>query len=150
MSISLERKQRKSLYYWLVDVLSEYPTVNVTDAYPYEELELPTVSVDGGEIEAYPYQLGGSDRQRERHWTIDIFGTSQDQVDQLASEILDAIDDNSMEVYDYDEGFESPTRIGTLIPGTYIRVYPDRVFPDLVEKLYWRNSISFVTYYEAL
>ena len=53
-------------------------------------------------------------------------------------------------VYNYDEGFPptvTPTQIGMLVPYDYIEMKIVKVLPELVSKLYWRATISFVADY---
>jgi hypothetical protein len=60
--------------------------------------------------------------------------------------------DYGIPVYDYNEGFPpavSPTRLGCLrVKDDEKRLETIRVLPQLVDKLYYRASISFVMVYD--
>lgn len=148
----LERKQDLSIYYWLQDeVLTAYPTVGVVDGYPGDDLEIPSVAVVNQDIFLEPFELGNRKGQRIRVWNIEVFASNKAQRDELSSIIVNEIEDG-IYVYDYDEGFPpsvSPTQLGTLHPREIV-ILPIRIFPDLVEKLYWRSSIRFITNYSEI
>jgi hypothetical protein len=148
----LDIKQNLSVYYYIKDTLSGYPSIHVTDDYPDAELILPSVSVIGNDIFSKPLELGNRRGNRNRVWDIEIFGANKNQRDELASVILDIVEDY-IPVYDYDQGFPPNVvpQIGTLKikPDTLVAT-PIRIFPDLVERLYWRESIKFITEYESI
>jgi hypothetical protein len=150
MTMQLKTLQNRSMYYWLVGVLTSY-SVNVEDAFPDEDLELPTVSVEGATTVGTPAEMGNPVRERVRYWNIDIFAVNKDQQDALEQIILDALDLGII-VYDYNEGFppSSPSIIGSLSPIGEVVASPVRVFPDLVEKLYWRTRLTFATEYNTV
>ncbi len=98
-----------------------------------------------------PFELGNRKGQRIRVWNIEVFASNKAQRDELSSIIINEIEDG-ITVFDYDEGFPpsvSPTQLGTLHPREIV-VLPIRIFPDLVEKLYWRSSIRFITNYSEI
>lgn len=145
----LERKQDLSIYYWLDGLFSSYSSVTVNDGYPDGDLVLPAVVVEGQPIVLNPLEMGNRTSKRLRLWSIDVYATNKAMRDEFTSYILDNIEDGII-VYDYDEGFPpdvSPSQLSTLRP-IEIRVDPIRVFPDLVEKLYWRTRINFMTEYK--
>ncbi len=148
----LERKQDLSIYYWLKDdVFSAYPTVNVEDGYPEEVLDLPVVAVVNLPIILVPHELGTRRGLRARGWRLEVYANNKAQRDEMSSIIIDTIE-NGIPVYDYDEGFPpsvSPTQLGTMLP-LDIEVVPVRIFPELVEKLYWKVSVQFTTEYETI
>lgn len=150
--MNLDIKQNLSVYYYIKDTLSGYPNVYITDDYPDTELILPSVSVVGNDIFSRPLELGNRHGIRNRVWNIEIFGANKNQRDELASVILDSVEEY-IPVYDYDQGFppSGVPQIGTLKlkPDTLI-ASPIRIFPDLVERLYWRESIKFITEYESI
>lgn len=144
----LNRKIDRSIYYWLDDLVHD--SVNVEDGFPSGELVLPTVSITNLDIEGMPFELGG-DEQNWYFWRIDVFAKNKEQRDELAYQIFDCLEDN-ITVQDYDEGFPpsvTPSRIGTLVVSKR-KLRPIHVFKDLVEKIYWRSSITFFTYYETV
>ena len=84
-------------------------------------------------------------------WAIEIIASNKAQRDELTSIILNDLE-YGIPVYDYNEGFPpaiSPTELGLLFPIDW-EVRTVRIFPDLVEKLYWRNTIRFFTEYNAI
>jgi len=150
--MNLDIKQNLSVYYYIRDTLSGYPSIHITDDYPNAELTLPSVSVVGNEIFSRPLELGNRHGLRNRVWNVEIYGDNKNQRDEITYVIMDSVETN-IPVYDYDQGFP-PTavpQIGMLKikPNTLIAT-PTRVFPDLTERLYWRTSIKFMTEYESI
>ncbi len=127
--------------------MSPYPMINVNDGYPDEDLELPSVTVESQSMKFREYELGNRTGRRERFWVVDILALVKTQRDEITSIITDSIEDG-IPIYDYDEGFVSPTQIGLLRPFD-VGVTTIRIFPSLVEKMYWRNTIRFYTEYNA-
>lgn len=149
--MNLERKKDRSVYYFIKGILAAYPSINVVDAYPMQNLVLPTVSVEWDDITIVPLEQGNRIGTRDMMWSIDILANNKDQRDEIASVILDNIE-TGIPVYNYDEGFPptvSPTQIG-LLTVYDITASPIRIFPELVEKLYWRITINFGTKYEEI
>lgn len=146
--MQLQRKLDQSIYYWLLDKVPS-SSITVTDGFPLEELELPTVSITALDISGVPFELGGCD-QNNQFWRIDVFGQNKVQRDELAYILFTELEQN-IPVYNYDAGFPPPMppRIGTLIV-SHRKIQPIHVFEDLVEKLYWRSGITFFTYYEPM
>lgn len=137
-----------SIYYWLESQVDS--SVNVEDEFPSGELTLPTVSITELDIRGSALELGGCE-QDKLFWRIDIFAKNKAQRDYLKYQLYDELEAN-IEVNDYDEGFPpsvSPSRLGTLIVKDR-RAKAVHVFKELVDKLYWRASITFTTYYQAL
>lgn len=151
--MELERKQDLSLNYHLINILSPYPMVKVVDAYTKTDLVLPSVSVMDGEIYFTPQEMGNRFGKRMRYWAIDIFADNKTQRDDLTSIILNNLE-TGIAVYNYDEGFPpevSPTQIGTLrVQDGSLVATPIRIFPALVEKMYWRATIKFITEYHQI
>lgn len=142
----LERKQQMSIYYWLKDIVDS--SVTVKDSFPMEGLTLPTVSITHLDMRGEPFELGAAERDK-RMWRIDVFADNKVQRDDLMYLIYSELECN-IPVYDYDEGFPpsvSPSQLGTLIVKQRI-AKPVHVFEELVEKLYWRASITFSTKYQ--
>lgn len=143
----LERKQDLSIYYWLKDLMDTYPMITVNDGYPDEDLILPSVTIESQTIKLIDSELGSRTGRRERFWVVDILALNKAQRDEIASIIINDIE-TGIPVFDYDEGFESPTQVGLLRPFD-VGVTTIRIFPSLVEKMYWRNTIRFYTEYNA-
>jgi hypothetical protein len=142
----LHRKEDLSIYYFLVDLFSAYPFVNVADGFPDEDLELPVVSVEALDIGSPPFELGDRHGLRDRLWLIDVLALNKAQRDEFTYLIMDSLEDG-VAVNDYDEGFPpdvTPTKIGALdvrdLSSTVVVI-----FPEIQEKLYWRMSINFAT-----
>lgn len=150
--MNLDIKQNLSLYYYVKEVLSGYPTVNITDDYPNAKLVLPSVSVVGNDIIPKSLELGNRHGTRDRLWDIEIYGANKNQRDEITYILLEDLEEN-IPVYDYDYGFppSGAPQIGALKikPNTLVAT-PSRVFPDLTERLYWRTSIKFLTEYESI
>lgn len=148
--MELERKQDLSIYYWLDGLMQPYPMVNVNDGFPEGDLVLPSVTIESDAITPHLKEMGSRVSWRRRFWIIDVIALNKAQRDELTSIILNDIE-NGISVYDYDEGFPpgvSPTEVG-LLSITDWDVRTIRVFPTLVEKMYWRNTIRFFTEYNA-
>lgn len=143
----LNIKLDRSIYYWLISLVNN--SVHVEDGFPTGNLTLPTVSITALDIEGVPFELGGTDLSWY-FWRIDIFAKNKNQRDDLAYQIFDHVEGN-IPVYDYDEGFPPPTpsQIGILIVKKR-KLKPIHVFENLVEKLYWRSSITFFTTYQPI
>lgn len=149
----LEQKQDLSVVYWLKDLFKDIPEIGIVDGYPEGDLQLPSIAVESEDIYIVKREMGNRKGDRNRLWSIDIFGKNKTQRDFMAYRIIQYIEDG-IEVYDYDEGFppeSNPTLLGTLRPiQESITATPIRIFPELVEKLYWRYRIRFITEYHSL
>lgn len=144
--MQLYRKIDLSIYYWLVATVPS--AVNVEDGFPTGSLTLPTVSITSLDVRGTPFELGGCDLDN-MFWRVDTFAANKAQRDELAYIVYKELE-AGVPIYDYDEGFPpgvSPTQIGTLIVSKR-NLKTIHVFADLVEKLYWRSSVTFFTYYE--
>jgi hypothetical protein len=125
--------------------------INIVDSFPDEELTVPTVSVDGGEIDTSPAELGNRIRLKYRTWYIDVFALTKTQRDDLGFKILNALEE-TVPVYNYNEGFPpgtSPSLLGGIVPDE-IRLEPIKILPELVEKMYYRTQVTFVGHYNKL
>lgn len=150
-TIYLERKEDLSIYYFLKDVFSDTTFVNIVDGFPEGDLVLPTVAIEAGKIDVVGYELGNRDGLRIRKWYIDIYAKNKSQRDEFGYRLLDELKDG-IPVYNYDEGFPpsvTPTKIGALdvISKSYT---PIRISADVVEKLYYRATISIVAQNDTL
>lgn len=148
----LDTKQNLSLYYYVKEILSGYPTINVTDDYPNAELILPSVSVVDNDISSKPLELGNRHGIRNRLWDIEVYGANKNQRNEITYVLLENLEHN-IPVYDYDYGFppSGAPQIGVLsIKSNTLVATPSRVFPDITERLYWRTSIKFITEYASI
>lgn len=142
----LERKEDLSIFYYLKGIFSDAPFITITDGFPEETaLSIPTIAVEAGKIDVVGFELGNRDGVRVRRWYLDIYAKNKSQRDEIGYRLLNVLKDG-IPVYNYDEGFPpsvSPTKIGAL--DIESKSYnPSRVSADLVEKLYYRATISFV------
>lgn len=147
----LERKADLSMYYFLKDLFSAYPFVTIKDAFPEEDLVIPTVSVDLQVVDPTPGELGNRHGIRNFMFFVDIFAINKSQRDEFAYKVMYELE-NSVPVYDYDEGFPptvSPTKLGSLVP-TDLKMEIIRIIPELVDKLYYRSQVTFVCEYSRL
>jgi hypothetical protein len=145
MSMYKERLEDLSVYYFLADCFIAIPQVKIVDGFPEEVLTLPTVAVEAGRIDLRQFEIGNRDSLRVRKWYIDIFAKSKSQRDEMGYKLLEDLK-NGIIVYDYNEGFPptvTPSKIGHLqiLSTTFI---PIRISPELVEKMYYRATLSFV------
>lgn len=144
----IERKKDLSVYYWLVDLFSDAPYIVINDGYPETGLVVPTVIVDYKNIKPLPYEMGNRNQMWNRLWTIDVYGKNKSQRDDFGYRVTDALQE-SIPVYDYDEGFPSTTQLGNLLPYNLQQI-PIKIMPELVTKLYYRAAITFVAKYSLI
>jgi len=141
----VERKEDLSVYYFLKTLFADAPFVTIVDGFPEGvDLKLPTVAVEAGKIDVVLFEMGNRDGLRVRRWYIDIFAVNKSQRDEFGYRLLDALKDG-IPVYNYDQGFPpsvSPAREGTLMVNS--KSYnPIRVSADVVDKLYYRATVTF-------
>lgn len=145
MGLYTERKEDLSVYYFLKSTFSDAPHIVITDGFPEGDLKLPTVAVEAGKIDVVEFEMGNRDGLRVRRWYIDVYAVNKSQRDEFGYRLLDVLK-NGIPVYNYDEGFPptvSPSREGTLI--VLSKSYnPIRISASVVDKLYYRATISFV------
>ena len=145
MAMYNERLEDLSIYYFLENCFIAIPQVKIVDGFPEKVLTLPTVAVEAGRIDLRQFEIGNRDSLRVRKWFIDIFAKNKSQRDEMGYKLLEDIK-NGIIVYDYNQGFPptvSPTAIGHLqiLSTSFI---PVRISPELVEKMYYRATLSFV------
>lgn len=145
----LERKQDLSLYYYIKEMFDDIESLSIVDGYPDNELVIPCISVDIDEVLGTKVELGSRTRSKFRIWFIDIFATSKTQRNEFGYRIINNLEE-CVPVYDYDEGYPpeySPTKLGCLISDDIeLKILP--VFPELVEKMYYRARIKFSAQYD--
>lgn len=145
-----ERLEDLSLYYYIKDLFSDVPGINVVDDFPSSNLVTPTISVTTDIIDTAIFELGNRDREQFRTWYIDVFAKNKAQRDDYSYRILNSLEE-CIPVYNYDDGFPPITvaQIGCLQPED-VRLRIIRVFPELVDKLYWRTTLTFVATYSQV
>ena len=151
MELELERKKDISIVYWLRDVFDDVTNIDILDEYSVKELQVPSLALQTGLITGEDFQLGDRTQKLIRLWHIDIYAKSTEQRNDIAYRLLREVDDG-IPVYDYDEGFPpdyDPTQIGTI--GVFNKGYtPIAVVPELLEKMYWRGSVTIFTEYSEV
>lgn len=149
--MEIERLQDLSLYYFIVNLFSDTPSITVVDGYPVGDLVLPSIAVESDDIRTLTIEMGNRYFKDQRLWSIDVFGMNKTQRDSMAYRIKNSVP-NGIPVYDYNQGFPPATVpvIGglTIVPESIV-LTPVRVFPELVEKLYWRSRVRFITEYDS-
>lgn len=147
-----ERKEDLSVVYWLKDNFASSSFVTIVDAFPEEDLQLPTISVEWDTIDGYQAELGNRKTVKERVFYIDVFAKNKSQRDEFAYKIYNDLDDG-IPVYNYDEGFPeqgvTPTRLGCLIP-LHRKIQNIKILPELVDELYYRAVVIFTAVYDKL
>jgi len=144
-----ERKEDLSVYYFIKDLFSDVPFVTIVDAFPVDNLVIPSISVETVRINTYQFELGNRHRVQLRSWYIDVFAQNKSQRDEFGYRIMNALEE-CISVYDYDEGFPpdvTPTKLGCLDVDT-VRLEWIRVMPQLVDKLYYRARLYFTATYD--
>lgn len=149
MTQSLEKIQDLSLYYWLKSFVN--PMVTIVDSFPVQDLVVPSVSIEADVINGYFLELGSRKQEQIRIWTIDVFALNKSQRDEIGYVIYNELD-NEIPVYDYNEGFPpsvmTPTQLGILdMIEKKLKII--RVYPELVDQLYYRCEITFSTLYRS-
>lgn len=141
----IERKKDRSIYYWLVDLFSDAPFIKIVPENEEDELTLPRIAVTVSDVTGLSYELGNRHQALIRAWFIDIYAVNKDQRLDIAWRIMDALD-NGIPILDFDEGFPpevTPTQIGAIVVKEKSFTKID-VNPELVEKMYWRGSITIL------
>lgn len=144
----LERNQDLSVYHFVEEMFEDASFVTIVDGFPDEELVVPTVSIDNGDIDTYEWELGNRNRAQFRTWYIDVFAKNKSQRDDFSYKILNEIEEG-IPVYDYGEGFppeHEQTKLGALQPEE-IKLRVIQIAPELVDKLYYRASVEFTAVY---
>jgi len=144
--LDFERKKDRSIYYWLKDdVFSDADWILIVDAYEDDETTVPSIAIKPGVIDAEPVQMGDRRQYNIRVWYLDVYAVNKDQRADIAYRIMREIDDG-IPILDFDEGFPpavTPTQIGAIICDQK-RYTPVDVNPELIEKMYWRGTITIV------
>src|SRR5574339_832279 len=115
--LTIYRLEDLSMNYFVRGIFEPFPMITITDEFPKQILEIPTISVVNGKLSESEFEMGNRERgERIRMWFIDIFAINKSQRDDFAYKILTTIK-NGITVYDYNEGFPpsaSPTSINHL------------------------------------
>lgn len=144
----IERLQDLSTYYFLVNLYSDASYINIVDDFPQDPLVIPTVSVETDLIVPRIYELGNRSRVQTRTWYFNVFAANKAQRDEYAYRLLNALN-GPISVYDYNQGFPPVVvnKLGALTPES-LRLRVIKVDPALVEKLYYRTIIEYVSEFQ--
>ncbi len=145
-----EKLEDLSVYYYIEDMFTDVTGINIVDDFPTTNLVTPTISVTTDTIDTEIFELGNRERSQFRTWYIDVFAKNKAQRDEFSYRILNELEE-CIPVYNYDDGFP-PTvvaQLGCLQPED-IRLRIIRVFPELVDKLYWRATVTLVATYSQV
>lgn len=147
-----ERKEDLSVFHWTKNLFSTTSYITVVDGFPETLLSVPTVAVDWESLDGRHFELGNKVRMGRRTFYIDVFAKNKTQRDEIAYKIFHELEE-SIPVYDYDESFtvDVPpvTQLGCLTISDEVRIDVIRIIPELVDKLYYRASVSFMAEFEA-
>lgn len=149
------RQEDFSIYFFIKGLVGD-KVERIVDSYPYTEIEnntlvVPCVSVEHSLTVDEGGELGSS--WFRRTWTVDVFGTTDAQRDELSDIIFKALD-GSIPIKDYSGGFRRED--GKSLAGADLRIIewatvedrsmrPTYAFPALSEKRFWRTTITFST-----
>jgi hypothetical protein len=111
-------------------------------------LELPTIALELEELLTWQIEMGSRAFGKTRTWYIDIFAENKAQRDEYAFRILYALE-QKIPVYDYDQGFVSPAKVGVLDPDD-VQIRIIKVLPEMSELMYYRSVVQFTAVYEAI
>ena len=145
-NLVIYRLEDLSVYFFIKDMFSDTPNIEIVDSFPEEILTIPTISIDAGKLKEESFELGNRDKVRIRTWYIDIFAKNKAQRDDFGYRILDQ-SKNGIHVYDYNEGFPpdvTPSRIEHM-EVLSISYEPIPVILDEVQQNYFRGQVILVT-----
>ncbi len=144
-NIFLERNEDLSVYYLIKNAFSSVPAVPIEDGFPITNLAIPSIAIEAGKIRLENFELGNRLGLRYRKWYIDVFAKNKSQRDEFGYLILNSFN-NGITVYDYNMGFP-PTATPPVIEHMDVKsreMDVIRIQPDLVDKLYYRATITIV------
>jgi hypothetical protein len=143
-----ETKQDKSVLQFLRTLYADTPFIKVEDGYPEEDFTVPTVALEVEEINGSTFEMGNPAFKKTRNWYVDIYAANKAQRNEIAYRLLYALEDK-IPVFDYDQGFDNPPKIGALDPlGVQLKVI--KVLPELTELMYYRSVVIFATDYNEI
>ena len=143
--MTVYRLEDLSVYFFIKNMFSDTPFIEIVDSFPEQILTIPTISIDAGRIKEENFEIGNRDRVRIRTWYIDIFAKNKSQRDDFGYRILDQ-SNNGINVYDYNEGF--PPTVVTRIEHMDVLSISYEPIPVMLaenEKLYFRGQVILVT-----
>lgn len=141
----LERLEDLSLYYLIKDSFSSVTDLTIVDGFPLTNLIIPSIAIEAGKLKLQEFELGNRDGLRYRKWYIDVFARNKSQRDEFGYKILNDLRDG-IKVYDYNTGFP-PSVTPPVIEHMNVKSREMdiiRIQPELVDKLYYRATITIV------
>ena len=152
MTIHLERCFELSMNYFIQAVFSGI-AVSITDEFPEENIDIPVVSVDGQDYDIIPHEMGNRSGIKPRFWVFEVFGKNKTQRNDIMYRISDALELQSIPVYEFTEDKITPDayppQIGCL-EAEDISVHFMKPIPDTVSKIKWRGSVTCTATYNRL
>lgn len=142
MTLSLERLEDLSVIYLVNNLFSTVNGINIVDEFPQTDLVIPTISITQGKIRLEDFELGNRLGRRYRRWYIDVFALNKAQRDEIGYKILNGFP-NGITVYNYNLGFP-PAVVASVEHLDVQQRELDfiKIIPELVDKLYWRCTVS--------
>lgn len=144
-NIYLERNEDLSLYYLIKDAFASVTGLPIEDGFPTTNLSVPSIAIEAGKIRLQEFELGNREGLRYRKWYIEVFAKNKSQRDEFGYKILNELV-NGFNVYDYNIGFP-PDATPPIIEHMAVKSREMdivRISPELVDKLYYRATISIV------
>lgn len=141
----LERLEDLSLYYLIKDSFSSVTDLTIVDGFPLTNLIIPSIAIEAGKIKLQDFELGNRDGLRYRKWYIDVFARNKSQRDEFGYKILNDLR-NGIQIYDYNIGFP-PSATPPVIEHMNVKSREMdiiRIQPELVDKLYYRATVTIV------
>jgi len=143
-----ETKEDLSIYKWLEALFADAPFIKIVDAFPLEDLTVPSISVESVTTTIQGSELGNRTPLKYRTYSIDVFAKDKAQRDEYSYRILNALDEAIM-VYDFDEGFTNPSVIDSF-DVLERRLQNIKILAELTEKMYYRANVTFVALLNSL
>ena len=145
--LHLNRLIDLSIYYYLQGLLPS--RVTVVDGYPVgctgipeDKLIIPSVAVLRLLTGTEPFELGGADLPYLAY-LLAVYAETKTQRDEIAGIIQNDLKGHNIPVYDYNISIPSSTLTGTFVIQGKVNSRPMFIFPKIIEKLYWREDVTF-------
>lgn len=141
-TIYIERKEDLAVNYIIKNLFTDVPGINIVDGYPTDTLIIPTIAIEAGKLRLEDFELGNRLGRRYRKWLIEVYAKNKSQRDEYGYRILNGFT-NGIAVYDYDLGFP-PVVVPQLEHLDVAQREMDiiRIMPELVDKMYYRATIT--------
>jgi len=145
--MELQRKQDTSVTTYIENLLSGTPFIKIISEYKDDVLDVPSIAIKTGNTTGEDFELGNKNVLLVRTYFIDIFALNITQRNDYAYKIFNELTKNPIPVYNYDEGFVDPSRLGTLkfLRG---RIQPIDIIQELVDKMHYRSQVTYIAVYD--